>query len=59
MEMIIAVTAGMGFLLSFYLFYFYPVMSERRGKPLSASLNLKKCCHYQARWGENEGRLIQ
>ncbi|GMG74934.1 MULTISPECIES: hypothetical protein [Priestia] len=37
MEMIIAVTAGMGFLLSFYLFYFYPVMSERKGKPLSES----------------------
>lgn len=37
MEMIIAVTGGMGFLLSFYLFYFYPVMSERKGKPLSGS----------------------
>lgn len=35
--MIITVTAGMGFLLSFYLFYFYPVMSERKGKPLSES----------------------
>jgi len=37
LEMIITVTAGMGFLLSFYLFYFYPVMSERKGKPLSES----------------------
>lgn len=37
MEMIIVVTAGMSFLLSFYLFYFYPVMSERKGKPLSES----------------------
>jgi len=37
LEMIIAVTGGMGFLLSFYLFYFYPVMSERKGKPLSGS----------------------
>ncbi|KML30992.1 hypothetical protein [Priestia aryabhattai] len=37
MEMIIVVTADMGFLLSFYLFYFYPVMSERKGKPLSES----------------------
>lgn len=35
--MIIAMTAGMGFLLSFYLFYFYPVMSERKEKPLSES----------------------
>ncbi|MED3884076.1 hypothetical protein [Priestia aryabhattai] len=32
MEMIIAMTAGMSFLLSFY-----PVMSERKGKPLSES----------------------
>lgn len=37
MEMVIAVTTGMCFLLSFYLFYFYPVMSERKGKPLSES----------------------
>jgi len=32
--MIIVVTAGMGFLFSFYL---YPVISESKGKPLSES----------------------
>ncbi|MEI2340377.1 hypothetical protein FA002_12980 [Priestia megaterium] len=35
LEIVITVTAGMGFLFSFYLFYFYPVISESKGKPLS------------------------
>jgi len=29
--------ASMGFLFYFYLFYFYPVISESKGKPLSES----------------------
>ncbi|KNH23048.1 hypothetical protein ACS78_10700 [Priestia megaterium] len=37
MEIVITVTAGMGFLFSFYLFYIHLVISERRGKPLSDS----------------------
>jgi len=37
LEIIIVVTGGMGFLFSFYLFYFYSVISESKGKPLSES----------------------
>jgi hypothetical protein len=37
LEKIIAMAASMGFLFSFYLFYFYPVISESKGKPLNES----------------------
>ncbi|RBN39971.1 hypothetical protein DMN50_17575 [Priestia megaterium] len=37
LEIFITLAAGVGFLFSFYLFYIHPVISKRKGKPLSES----------------------
>src|SRR6478609_751731 len=37
LEIFITLAAGVGFLLSFYLFYIHLVISKRKGKPLSES----------------------